>query len=308
MRYPGQHPRRAAVVGAGSFGTAVAVLLERAGVRTTLLCRTAEQAERLEAERENARYLPGVELPGHLRVRTLGEREDQFARADLIFLAVPSKGLAEALARAASAWASPSAPGSSRWPRAWCRRRGCRRRSRSSAPSAPSGWPASAVPRTRGRWSSPAPAWSAPRARSRSRTASPRPSSARAWSARSPTTRSASSWPGWPRTSAAVAVGATQAQGLNAAGHGGRRHLPRGARPGRAQRRHRPHLRRPRRHRRPGRDRAGADLAQPQRRRAARPGRAGGRRSRSASGRRSRRWRPCGCWRPRSSAPGSRRR
>src|SRR5436190_668358 len=38
---------RASVVGAGSFGTGVALLLERAGVRTTLLCRTPEQAERL---------------------------------------------------------------------------------------------------------------------------------------------------------------------------------------------------------------------------------------------------------------------
>jgi glycerol-3-phosphate dehydrogenase (NAD(P)+) len=87
------------VVGAGSFGTAVAVLLERAGVRTTLLCRTDEQAQLLERERENARYLPGVELPGHLKVRALGARDDQFSRPDLIFLAVPSKGLAEALAQ-----------------------------------------------------------------------------------------------------------------------------------------------------------------------------------------------------------------
>ena len=44
LRYPGHAPRRATVIGAGSFGTAVALLLERAGVRTTLLCRTAEQA------------------------------------------------------------------------------------------------------------------------------------------------------------------------------------------------------------------------------------------------------------------------
>jgi glycerol-3-phosphate dehydrogenase (NAD(P)+) len=58
IRYPGQHPRRAAVVGAGSFGTAVAVLLERAGIRTTLLCRTPEQAEELSGARQNERYLP----------------------------------------------------------------------------------------------------------------------------------------------------------------------------------------------------------------------------------------------------------
>jgi glycerol-3-phosphate dehydrogenase (NAD(P)+) len=85
-------------VGAGSFGTAVALLLERAGVRTTLLCRTAEQAERIAADRQNERYLPGVELPAALKVRALGAVPDQFSRPDLIMLAVPSSGLGEALA------------------------------------------------------------------------------------------------------------------------------------------------------------------------------------------------------------------
>jgi len=85
------------VVGGGSFGTAVAVLLVRARVRTTLLCRTEEQTEALCAARENERYLDGVELPGELKIRTLGAREDQFSRPDLIFLAVPSKGLADAI-------------------------------------------------------------------------------------------------------------------------------------------------------------------------------------------------------------------
>ena len=97
MRYPGQHPRRATVVGAGSFGTAVAVLLTRADVRTTLLCRTPEQAEELERSRKNERYLDGVDLPRDLKVRTFGNRSDQFARPDLIFLAVPSRGMGDAL-------------------------------------------------------------------------------------------------------------------------------------------------------------------------------------------------------------------
>ena len=97
MRYRGQYPRRATVVGAGSFGTAVAVLLVRAGVRTTLLCRTPEQAEQVAEARENARYLPGVELPGALKVRAFGARDDQFQRPDLVFLAVPSRTLGEAI-------------------------------------------------------------------------------------------------------------------------------------------------------------------------------------------------------------------
>jgi glycerol-3-phosphate dehydrogenase (NAD(P)+) len=97
VRYPGQQPRRVTVVGAGSFGTAVALLLVRAGASTTLLSRTPEQAEELERKRENERYLPGVELPRELKIRPLGSRPDQFARPDLVFLAVPSAGLGEAL-------------------------------------------------------------------------------------------------------------------------------------------------------------------------------------------------------------------
>jgi glycerol-3-phosphate dehydrogenase (NAD(P)+) len=97
VRYPGQHPSRATVVGAGSFGTAVAMLLVRADVRTTLLCRTEEQARVLEESRENARYLPGIELPRELKVGSFGVRDDEFARPDLVLLAVPSRGLADAL-------------------------------------------------------------------------------------------------------------------------------------------------------------------------------------------------------------------
>jgi glycerol-3-phosphate dehydrogenase (NAD(P)+) len=85
-------------VGAGSFGTAVAVLLDRAGVRTTLLCRTPEQAKEMVKAGENARYLSGLKLPAGLRVRVFADAPDQFKRLDLVFLAVPSKALGDALA------------------------------------------------------------------------------------------------------------------------------------------------------------------------------------------------------------------
>src|SRR5436305_7386748 len=93
-----RQPQRASVIGAGSFGTGVAILLEREGVRTTLLCRTGEQAERLQQTRENDKYLPGVQLPERLKIRAVGGREDQFGRADLVFLAVPSNSLDAAIA------------------------------------------------------------------------------------------------------------------------------------------------------------------------------------------------------------------
>jgi glycerol-3-phosphate dehydrogenase (NAD(P)+) len=78
------------VIGAGSFGTAVAVLLARGGFRTTLQARTPEQAELLARDRENRVYLAGVELPRELRVDTV---EAGLARADYVLLGVPSSRL-----------------------------------------------------------------------------------------------------------------------------------------------------------------------------------------------------------------------
>jgi glycerol-3-phosphate dehydrogenase (NAD(P)+) len=86
--------RRAIVVGAGSFGTAVAVLLARGGLRTTLQARTPEQARELADERENRVYLPGVELPRELRVEDIGAGLN---RAEFVFLGVPSRGLDEVI-------------------------------------------------------------------------------------------------------------------------------------------------------------------------------------------------------------------
>ncbi|HUE27040.1 MAG TPA: NAD(P)H-dependent glycerol-3-phosphate dehydrogenase [Solirubrobacteraceae bacterium] len=75
------------MIGAGSFGTAVAVLLARGGLRTTLQTRTEDQARELRDERENRVYLDGVELPRELRIEAA---DAGLARADYVFLSVPS--------------------------------------------------------------------------------------------------------------------------------------------------------------------------------------------------------------------------
>jgi glycerol-3-phosphate dehydrogenase (NAD(P)+) len=90
LSIPTPGSRRAVVVGAGSFGTATAVLLARGGFRTTLQTRTPEQCRRLEADRENRDYLPDVELPRDLRIESMAAG---LARADYVFLGVPSRGL-----------------------------------------------------------------------------------------------------------------------------------------------------------------------------------------------------------------------
>jgi glycerol-3-phosphate dehydrogenase (NAD(P)+) len=82
------------VVGAGSFGTATAVLLARGGFRTTLQTRTPEQCARLEADRANHAYLPDVELPRDLRVEPMSAG---LSRADYVFLGMPSRGLEDVI-------------------------------------------------------------------------------------------------------------------------------------------------------------------------------------------------------------------
>jgi glycerol-3-phosphate dehydrogenase (NAD(P)+) len=90
--------RTAAVVGAGSMGTAAAALLARAGLEVQLACRTLTQAQRLHAERENTRYLPGVPLDPAIEVATVADVE--FAAVDLVVLAVPCSRLPAVMAAA----------------------------------------------------------------------------------------------------------------------------------------------------------------------------------------------------------------
>ncbi len=87
--------RRAAVIGAGSWGTAVAVLLARGGLEVQLGARTAAQAAELSEARENRRYLEGVPLPEALDVRQAADIE--LAGLDLVCLAIPSKSLPQAV-------------------------------------------------------------------------------------------------------------------------------------------------------------------------------------------------------------------
>ena len=83
--------RKAAVIGAGSWGTAVAVLLARGGLEVELGTRTEERAAEITRDNENTRYLRGVKLPENLTVKRTGEIE--LAGCDLVCLAVPSKAL-----------------------------------------------------------------------------------------------------------------------------------------------------------------------------------------------------------------------
>ncbi len=83
--------RRAAVIGAGSWGTSVAVMLARAGLEVDLGTRTQEQALELAEARANERYLPGVPLPK--AVTPVRAADLELSRHDLVCFAVPAAAL-----------------------------------------------------------------------------------------------------------------------------------------------------------------------------------------------------------------------
>jgi glycerol-3-phosphate dehydrogenase (NAD(P)+) len=99
--------RRAAVIGAGSWGTAVAVLLARGGLEVQLATRSATHAAEIEEAGENRRYLEGVRLPDSVRVRQASEVE--LAGLDLVCLAIPSGSLPQAVGAIADRIGSRSA-------------------------------------------------------------------------------------------------------------------------------------------------------------------------------------------------------
>ena len=87
-----------AVLGSGSWGTALAVHLARTGHRTVLWGIETEELDAMARDRVNRRYLPGVTLPDGLEI------EHDFARAvgqaDQLLVVVPSHAFREVLERA----------------------------------------------------------------------------------------------------------------------------------------------------------------------------------------------------------------
>jgi len=93
---------RIGVIGAGAFGTALAIAQAAAGRQVTLWARNPEQAAEMERMRENRARLPGVTLPPTLRVTA-----DFNAAADapVVLLAVPTQTLRAVIAAHATALA-----------------------------------------------------------------------------------------------------------------------------------------------------------------------------------------------------------
>ena len=92
------HKPAVAVLGSGSWGTALAVHLGRTGHRTILWGIETEELVAMTRDRVNARYLPGVRLPDRVEIEHDFERA--VAEADQLLVVVPSHAFREVLARA----------------------------------------------------------------------------------------------------------------------------------------------------------------------------------------------------------------
>jgi glycerol-3-phosphate dehydrogenase (NAD(P)+) len=89
------NPRTIAVLGAGSWGTALAKQLSDQGHAVRLWARRPDQAETIERERENAAYLPGFALASTLTATSdLGRALEG---SDAVVAVVPSHGLRDVL-------------------------------------------------------------------------------------------------------------------------------------------------------------------------------------------------------------------
>jgi glycerol-3-phosphate dehydrogenase (NAD(P)+) len=82
---------RAAVLGAGSWGTTFAKVLADAGCDVMLHARRPELAKAITDDRENPDYLPGIRLPDRMRATT--DPAEALLDAAIVVLAVPSQSL-----------------------------------------------------------------------------------------------------------------------------------------------------------------------------------------------------------------------
>ena len=87
--------RKVSILGAGSWGTALAVILAKKGVEVNLWCRNETQASQLNKIRENIKYLPGVLLPQNIKV--FSDLKEAVYSIECVVMSIPSHGIREVL-------------------------------------------------------------------------------------------------------------------------------------------------------------------------------------------------------------------
>jgi glycerol-3-phosphate dehydrogenase (NAD(P)+) len=89
--------KQVCIIGAGSWGTALALTAYRAGQQVTLIPRRPAQADDLNRLRENKVYLPGIFLPQDIKVSS---DLAALASADIVLVVTPAQSLRETCAYA----------------------------------------------------------------------------------------------------------------------------------------------------------------------------------------------------------------
>ena len=89
--------KEVAVLGAGAWGTALALVLSRNKNAVKLWTHRADQADELRAKRTNERYLPGVALPGDWQICT--DIHEAVRSVEMVVAAVPSKAFREVMSK-----------------------------------------------------------------------------------------------------------------------------------------------------------------------------------------------------------------
>ena len=91
--------KKIGVIGAGSFGTALATVLAGKGHDVTVWARKREQVENIIQTRENSHYLPGVKLPD--KIKFTDNLKEAAADKDYLLFAVPAQSFRGVLKEAA---------------------------------------------------------------------------------------------------------------------------------------------------------------------------------------------------------------
>ena len=83
------------VIGGGSWGTALAILLSNNGHSVNMWVRDSLQLRGMKESRENKKYLPGITLPSNLKITN--DISEAVHNKQLILLSVPSHGVRDVL-------------------------------------------------------------------------------------------------------------------------------------------------------------------------------------------------------------------
>lgn len=103
----GPAEQKAAVIGAGAWGTALANLIATKGTPVKMWAYEREVVEAIRSKRENTVFLPGVKL--HANITPTGSLADAIRQSTLIIFAVPSHAAREVLSQLPALLSSPVA-------------------------------------------------------------------------------------------------------------------------------------------------------------------------------------------------------